>query len=344
MKKTWILITILLISVLAFSACSKQNSDTKDATDVNETETKTDANNKTEADDKTEDTTVVENADDENQTADAALTIIYESEEGPIEVPADPKRIVVLNSFVSGSVMAFDTDIVGVDSWAMANPRYAPFLEEAVEVSDQGLEKIIELNPDLIIAAPTNNNIDKLKQIAPTVVYTYGKVDYLTQILEVGKLLNRGEEAQAWIDDFKARAQKAGEDVKAVIGDEATISVVESFEKQLYVFGDNWGRGTEIIYQEMKLNMPEKVKEMALEAGYYALSPEVLPEYAGDYVIFSKNASADNSFQETETYQNIPAVKNNRVFEFDAAEFYFNDPITLDYQLQAFTDYLLGSE
>jgi iron complex transport system substrate-binding protein len=47
----------------------------------------------------------------------------------------------------------------------------------------------------------------------------------------------------------------------------------------------------------MKLNMPDKVKETALKPGYYALSPEVLPEFAGDYIIFSKNPDADNSFQ-----------------------------------------------
>ena len=39
---------------------------------------------------------------------------------------------------------------------------------------------------------------------------------------------------------------------------------------------------------------------------------EVLPEFAGDYVIFSKNPDTDNSFQETDTYKNIPAVKNNQ--------------------------------
>jgi iron complex transport system substrate-binding protein len=277
------------------------------------------------------------------QEENKSQTITYQSENGPIEVPANAEKIVVLNSFVSGVVMAMDSNIVGVDSWAKANPQYEKYIKNAVEVSDESLEKIIELQPDLIIAASTNKNIDKLQQIAPTVTYTYGKVDYLTQILEVGKLLNKEKKSQAWIDDFKSRAQKAGEEVKAKIGADATISVIESFEKQLYVFGDNWGRGTEILYQEMKLKMPDKVKEMALKDGYYALSPEVLPEYSGDYVIFSKNADADNSFQQTETYKNIPAVKNNRVVEVDSKEFYFNDPITLDYQLDLFKKSLIGN-
>ena len=92
----------------------------------------------------------------------------------------------------------------------------------------------------------------------------------------------------------------------------------------------------------MKLKMPEKVKEMALKDGYYALSLEVLPEFAGDYVIFSKNSEADNSFLETETYKNIPAVKNNHVFEVNSKEFYFNDPLTLDFQLEYLIESFLG--
>jgi len=269
-------------------------------------------------------------------------TITYQSENGPIEVPANPERVVVLSSF-AGHVMALDVNIVGVDSWSKMNPRFEERLKDAEEVTDEDIEKIMELNPDLIIGLSNTKNLDKLSKIAPTVTYTYGKVDYLTQFLEIGKLLNKEKEAQAWIDDFKKRAQKAGEEIKAKIGENATVSVIENFDKQLYVFGDNWARGTEILYQEMKLNMPEKVKEMALEAGYYALSAEVLPEYAGDYLIISKNDDADNSFMETDTYKNMPAVKNNRVFVANAKEFYFNDPISLDYQLEFFTNHFLGN-
>lgn len=307
MKK--ILIPILLVFILVFSACSNQVAEEENISAIQNTESE---------------------------------IIIYESENGPIEVPAKPQRIVVLNSFISGNVMALDGNIVGIDEWSKQNPRYEKYIEDAIVVSEESLEKIVELEPDLIIAPPSSKNIDKLKVIAPTVTFTYGKVDYLTQFLETGKLLNKEKEAQAWIDDFKLRAQKAGEEIKSKIGDDATISVIESFEKQLYVFGDNWGRGTEILYQEMGLKMLDKVKEMATKDGYYALSPEVLPEFAGDYIIFSKNPEVNHSFQETDTYKNIPAVKNNRVFEVNAKEFYFNDPITLEYQLDFIKKSLLG--
>ncbi|MGM9988568.1 MAG: iron-hydroxamate ABC transporter substrate-binding protein [Bacillaceae bacterium] len=305
MKK--LLIPFMLLFVLVISACSNDSSNKDTSKKANEKE-----------------------------------TITYQSENGPIEVPANPKRVVVLSSF-AGNLMALDVNMVGVDSWSKMNPRFNDTLKDVEEVSDENLEKIIELDPDLIIGLSTIKNVDKLNQIAPTVTYTYDKVDYLTQHIEIGKLVNKEKEARAWVEDFKKRAQEAGEKIKAKIGADTTVSVVENFDKQLYVFGDNWGRGTEILYQEMKLAMPEKVKEMALKDGYYALSFEVLPEFAGDYLILSKNADTDNSFQQSATYKNIPAVKNNQVFEVDAKEFYFNDPTTLEFQLEFFVDKFLGN-
>ncbi|WP_195694947.1 iron-hydroxamate ABC transporter substrate-binding protein [Priestia megaterium] len=282
-----------------------------------------------------------ESKNDSSKRNSESKTITYQSEDGPVKVPSNPKRVVVLGSY-AGNVLSLGVNIVGVDSWSKMNPRFEKKLKGVEEVSDENLEKIIELKPDLIIGLSTTKNVDKLKKIAPTVTYTYDKVDYLTQHVEIGKLLNKEKEAQSWVNDFKKRAAKAGSDIKAKIGEDSTVSVIENFDKQLYVFGDNWGRGTEILYQEMKLKMPEKVKEMALKDGYYAISPEVLPEYAGDYLIFSKNQDGDTSFEKTDTYKNIPAVKNNHVFEANAKEFYFNDPITLDYQLDFFTQKFLG--
>jgi iron complex transport system substrate-binding protein len=269
-------------------------------------------------------------------------TITYQSENGPIEVPANPKRVIMLSGF-TGNVIDLGVNVVGVDTWSKNNPTFEKELKDVAEVSDEDLEKIIELEPDLIIGLSNIKNVDKLKEIAPTVTYTWGKVDYLTQHLEIGKLLNKEKEARSWVDNFKKEAEAAGEEIRAKIGEEATVSVMESYGKDLYVFGSNWARGTEILYQAMKLKMPEKVKEVAESSGYFTLSAEVIPEYAGDYLILSKYSDADTSFQETETYKNIPAVKNNRVFEMNGQGASFSDPITLEKQLAFIKKSFLGN-
>lgn len=275
-------------------------------------------------------------------SADPSARITYPSESGPIEVPANPQRVVVLSTYV-GDVISLGVPLVGADSWSKTNPNFQEQLRDVAEVSDENLEPIIELEPDLIIASSDGKNLDKLKEIAPTVVFTYGKVDYLTQHAEIGKAVNKEKEAQAWVDSFKRRAADLGAQIKAKIGEAATVSVIENYEKQVYVFGDNWGRGTEILYQAMGLKMPEKVAEMTKKDGYYELSAEVLPDYMGDYVIFSKDSAADSSFQQTDLYKNTPAAKNGRVFETDAKAFYFNDALSLDYQLNFFKEKFLGN-
>ncbi|MBH5318442.1 iron-hydroxamate ABC transporter substrate-binding protein [Paenibacillus sp. GSMTC-2017] len=275
-------------------------------------------------------------------TTPESATFIYQSENGPVEVPSDPQRVVVITRFLTGNVMALGVPLVGVDEMSKSNPNFADKLANVEAVTDESLEKIIELKPDLIIGLSSIKNIDKLKEIAPTVTYTYGKVDFFTQQLEVGKLLNKEKEAQEWVKDFDARSKKIGQEIKAKIGENATVSVIETFNKQLYVYGDNFGRGTEILYQQFGLSMPEKVKEATKVDGFFAVSTEVLSDYIGDYVIISKDANEDNSFQQTETYKAIPAIKNQHAFEANAKAFYFNDPLSMEYQLDFFEKSFLG--
>jgi iron complex transport system substrate-binding protein len=280
------------------------------------------------------------NKDDESSKTEKD-TITYESENGPIKVPAHPKRVVVLSQF-TGDLLKLGVNVVGVDSWAKDNPRFKE-LKDVETVSEDNLEKIIELKPDLIIGLSTTKNLDKLKEIAPTVTYTYGKVDYLTQHIEIGKLVNKEKEAREWVENFKKETAEVGKQIKDKIGKDATVSVIEKFDKQWYVFGNNWGRGTEILYQAMGLKMPESVKKHALKDGYYALSEEVIPKFAGDYLIISDQSGAkDTSYLKSDIFQSIPAVKKGNVFVIDGKKFYFNDASTLEFQLEFFKEKFLG--
>ncbi|QWB99462.1 ABC transporter substrate-binding protein [Mycoplasmatota bacterium] len=273
---------------------------------------------------------------------DTVEYVTYESEEGPINVPKDPQRIVVLSTYNTGHVIAAGGHLVGATSWDFLNQRYSSYLEGVKEVSEDNIEGILALNPDLIIGQPGMANLDQLKEIAPTVLYTYGELTYLEQYVEIAKLLGTEEQALEWVDDFKSRAKASGDLFKETYGEDTSISVIEVYGKQLYVYGANWGRGTEILYQEMELAMPSPVRDDALEAGFYAISTEVLPDYMGDFVVLSKHLEADTSFEETLTYQQTDAYQNDRILTVDGTSFSYNDPITLDWQLQVFDDFFFG--
>ncbi|MGE4572474.1 MAG: iron-hydroxamate ABC transporter substrate-binding protein [Candidatus Izemoplasmatales bacterium] len=265
--------------------------------------------------------------------------VAYESEEGTIMVPEYPQRIVVLATYNTGHVLAAGGQLVGATSWDFLNERYDEYLQGVQEVSENNVEGIIALNPDLIIAQPGIANLDQIREIAPTVVYTYGNLTYLEQYIEIAKLLNKESQARAWVEDFKTRALEAGNLFKETYGENTSISVIEVYGKQLYVYGNNWGRGTEILYQEMGLAMPELVRENALGPGYYAISTEVISDYMGDFVILSKHLEADMSFESTSVYQNTDAYQNDRILVVDGTSFSYNDPITLDWQLEVFNTF-----
>jgi len=50
-----------------------------------------------------------------------------------------------------------------------------------------------------------------------------------------------------------------------VIG-EQTASIIGSTDKEVYIYGDHYSRGGEIIYREFQLNVPALVQKEALDS------------------------------------------------------------------------------
>jgi len=100
---------------------------------------------------------------DSKSESTAPKTVTYQSENGPVEVPTHPKRVIVLSTF-TGDVLKLGAPLIGVDSYAKDNPNFKEALKGVEAVSENDIEKIIALKPDLIIGLSTTKNIDKLKK------------------------------------------------------------------------------------------------------------------------------------------------------------------------------------
>lgn len=266
-------------------------------------------------------------------------TITYESEFGPVEVPENPERIVALA--YAPNLHALDIEMSGVDQWSKNNPLFEEDLEGVAEVTEAEPESILAEDPDLIIAGANMENLEELEKIAPTVTYTWGKLNYLEQQIEIGKLVGKEDETRAWAEDFEKRAADIGSKIKEKHGEETTVTVIETDGKGFYLFGEAWGRGTEILYQAMDLKMPENVQKAVSSDGYYEISQEVLAEYAGDYIVLSRGEETDMSFTDSEVWQSIPAVQNDNVIEIDTAASSYSDPTTLEYLLEIYSKGLM---
>jgi iron complex transport system substrate-binding protein len=260
-------------------------------------------------------------------------TVTFKADNGDIEVPKNPKRVVVLADSYVGYLLELGIKPVAIPQLAMNNPYFEGMLDGVEEVSSDAVEKIMELEPDLIITLSTDENIKQLEKIAPTVAFEWGKKDYLETVTQIGKLVNKEKEANAWLDEWNKKVEANKGKVQEAIGDK-TVSIMETFSKGVYVFGDNYARGGEVIYDALELKAPEKVqKEVIEKAGFAEVSLEAIPEYAGDYIFFGKwagEASENDKIEKSSVWQGLPAVKEGHVYPLDPRTSFFSDPISLE--------------
>ncbi|MBT2282600.1 iron-hydroxamate ABC transporter substrate-binding protein [Paenibacillus polymyxa] len=337
-RSIWIMMALVMLLVLGACGQSATTSSTTggDTNAVGETEIKTDSDSATSV--------------DKTATAEEEL-VTYQSDAGEVQVPKNPKRIVDLTAFTTGYFVALDAPVVGASSGAMNN-KYIKEQLTAAGTTDLGEEptpeQLISLKPDLIIVYTGSEGIDRLEQIAPVVQIEYGKLNYKDLMIEMGELTNREDAAKAWIAQWEAQINELKPKIQDVVGDR-TVSILNPYAKGLYVFGHNYGRGGEIIYGEFGLKAPAKAQAEAIDSGtgWASISMEVLPEYAGD-IIFTSPWAGDTSdskiVYENTLWENLPAVKANHVFQLDPTSDTYNDPVSLEGQLQFISDSLLTAK
>lgn len=277
---------------------------------------------------------------DDAKTNKTEETNTYEAANGKMEIPKNPQRIVVVADSYVGHFLALGVKPIGIVDHAMQNKYFAGELEGIENVGDWtglSVEKILELDPDLIIAFNDPEVYEKLEKIAPTVAINYGEKDYKEQLREFGKMIGKEAEADAWLKNWDEKINEVKPIVQEKVGDQ-TVALLSPYAKGIYAFGDSFARGGEIIYGEFELNAPEIIQKEAIESGtgWAELSLENLPEFAGDY-IFTSAWGGDDADPEvvygSSLWKNLPAVKNDKVFELDPNASYFNDPVSLEKQL-----------
>ena len=256
----------------------------------------------------------------------------YKQDSGKsIDVPKNPKRIAVVAPTYAGGIKYLDGKIVAVNKQVDSSKLLKDKFKGVEKIGENDVEKVAKTKPDLIIVYSTDKNIKKYKKIAPTVVFDYGKHKYLDQQKELAKLLGKEEKAKAWEDKWKSQTKKDGKEIKEKIGADATVSIFDEFDKKLYSYGPNWGRGGEVLYQAFGLNMPDKLENLVKKEGWAEVKQEKIADYAGDYIVSTSEGKSKPAYEKTNLWNNLPAVQKDNVIQVQAETYWYNDPYTLEY-------------
>ncbi len=322
-------ITILLCLTLLLSACSSPTN-SNGGTGTNPSQSKTESNTNNSG-----------NAVNKNTTTSSEM-VTYSAINGEVLIPKNPQRIVMVAGAFTGHLLALGIKPVGTGEESFTSYTEGK-LDDVVNIgNDVSYEKILSLDPDLIVVWNDAKTIEELSKIAPTVAVEYG-VPMREQLLEFGKMTGREEQAKAWIANWDAKIAKYKPLVQNAVGDR-TVSIFDSTSaKEFYAYG-SFGRGGDIVYGEFGLKAPPLIQKEAIDSGqgWTKLSLELLPKYAGDYIIISGWTGDDNAapiFQ-GKLWDNLPAVQNHRVYYENSRGFVFSDPISLEAQLQFVVDSL----
>ncbi|QGH32848.1 ABC transporter substrate-binding protein [Gracilibacillus salitolerans] len=296
-------------------------------------------------------TNEADSATNEEDSKDESIRY-YESEKGTLELPLEPSRVVVAVRDYVGDVLATGVQPIGVaETMVFDAPYYQDQLEEVESVGEDtaiSLEKITSLNPDLIITY-AEDSYEQLSKIAPTVLFPYGALDYEERLLEIGNILNKEQEAKQRLEQFQEKVKNQKEQLSEILDQDTKVAIIEVTDKDLYLFGKTYGRGGEILYNQLGLEAPQKVEEVTEAEGWASISLETIPEYLGeaDYILMGvREMGSDRKaeIQSSKLWTELPAVKEGKVYEYDLESFYFQDVIALDYQLDLLVDFFQSSE
>ncbi|MFC4600869.1 ABC transporter substrate-binding protein [Cohnella hongkongensis] len=249
---------------------------------------------------------------------------------GPIQIPAHPQRIVAEEYL--GSLIALDVIPVGAPGLTLQNYYFKEALNGVADSGTYGSpspEAITSLNPDLIITG--NKDVySTLSKIAPTLEIPYGQLKNAhEELIFFGKILGKEKEAKEWLAEYDRRIAEAKAKVDAAIPADASFSIIESTDKSIYVYGDNFGRGGQPVYQALGRKPPAAVAEQIMEKQWAEISAELISDYAGDYIVLTANGRTAEDFKKDPVWSSIQAVKNDRLYVWPEERSWYYDPIAV---------------
>jgi iron complex transport system substrate-binding protein len=265
---------------------------------------------------------------------------VYQTEEtssGPVSVIDDydrnvtitnypPQRIVSLAPSCTEIIFALDLEdnLVGVDSYDYYPPEITEKIDslditKVGQYSDMSIETIVDLQPDLIIAAmrtqyQTVENLEAVGQTA-IIIYPQNFDDVLADISLIGEATGQIEEAKAVVASIQEKAQE--------IADKTQDAPKPRVYIEYFFNGGYQSYGSESFADELINKAGGQNIFTDSPSAYMATSSEEVIVSNPEIIIIAKGAMSEACGLTPETIRDRPgwseidAVQNNQIYEID---------------------------
>ncbi|MEU8050181.1 ABC transporter substrate-binding protein [Micromonospora haikouensis] len=241
---------------------------------------------------------------------------------GTTKVPAEPKRVVVLDTDKIDTALSLGVTPVGAATAGEARSWPTYFGEEKLAgikevgvLTEPDLEAINALKPDLILGSKFRQEkfYDELAAIAPTVFTEKVGITWKENFLLDGQALGKEQQAK----DLLAAYEKRAKDFGAKLGDAAdrTVSIVRFIPGAIRVYGPDSFSG--IVVGDTGLGRPERQQLAGKEDKRFDLvSAERVNEVDADVIFVTAYGEKAAAEQATVTggtlWKGLSAVKAGR--------------------------------
>ncbi|WFA09284.1 ABC transporter substrate-binding protein [Tissierella sp. Yu-01] len=257
-------------------------------------------------------------------------TVTITDVRGDVEIPENPERIVDLSGN-SDILSILGYEVIGTaNSDAYDYTRFPSYLQETLEGATilgysmqdtMDIEAVMNLEPDLIIISTVQEKMyDQLSNIAPTVMIQLEALDWKEDVKAIGKVFNKLDVAEAWLEDYTAKAKVAGEEILESYGENTTYLSFLASGGQFYVF-DGAGFGS-VLYEDMELRKPEGMPEQS-NISLPVVTYEGLASIKSDYIFVIATDEDLKVLEENTIWNNLPSVREGKVIKLGASP-YFN--------------------
>lgn len=256
----------------------------------------------------------------EVESENTAFTVNYLGQEYSFDKKVE--NIVLASLEGMEDAAALGVKAVGVLEVAGQVPKYlADDFKDATLVGDKmkpNAEVILGLNPDVIIGSSkfSEEVMAQLNKIAVTLPYSHISANWKDNLLALGELTDKKDEANKLISDYEAKASKAKEDIENKYKDK-DILVIRVRKGLMYVYPADVYLNP-VLYTDLGLKVPDIVTQAKAQA---ELTIETLAEINPDAIFLqfedSENADTPEALNEllaNPIFKSLESTKNNKVF------------------------------
>ncbi|HEY9691158.1 MAG TPA: iron-siderophore ABC transporter substrate-binding protein [Oculatellaceae cyanobacterium] len=270
-------------------------------------------------------------------------------------IPINPQRIIVMDQESLEILVALGLQPIASTVANQVGTKQELLQDKMGAIANLGkdgqpnLEKIVELNPDLIVGlfiSPQNYSI--LSKIAPTVSIEYSQTGWKKTLQQTAEIVNKVQEAKKLLDAYQQKvanlksifAQRTGKLKICIMRFYTTLAFTQFLNHNSFAVN---------VMEELELLSIPEIQRQQIQVpnsdyGYINTSLEQVDLLEADKMFLAIDPGAESSLEvyaNSPLWQTLNVVKKNQVYKVDSGYWIFGNILSANAILDDLYKYLI---